>query len=94
MDTDDSFKAASAQFLGWLNQNGTTVSDKIELADLRNRNAGRGVGMLTLPRWPLVYDLTLISFKLPPKISPKTRLYSLFLAARFSPLKLLDYPPS
>ena len=39
----DNFISRSQSFLHWLKQHGTTVSPKIELADLRSRNAGRGV---------------------------------------------------
>lgn len=42
-DTDDGFHHKSKAFLHWLQQNGTTFSPKIELADLRYRDAGRGV---------------------------------------------------
>ncbi|KAF2484775.1 hypothetical protein BDY17DRAFT_237332, partial [Neohortaea acidophila] len=37
------FAQLSLRFLSWLTENGTSVSPKIELADLRHRNAGRGV---------------------------------------------------
>ncbi|KAK5121981.1 hypothetical protein LTR85_004553 [Meristemomyces frigidus] len=40
---DDDFSAKSDSFVQWLHRNGTTISPKIELADLRSRNAGRGV---------------------------------------------------
>ncbi|KAF2159865.1 hypothetical protein M409DRAFT_70755 [Zasmidium cellare ATCC 36951] len=45
MDTreDDDFRARSEAFISWLEQNGATISDKIELADLRQQGAGRGV---------------------------------------------------
>jgi SET domain-containing protein 6 len=49
MDVDmdaDHFVSASNAFLTWLKQTGSTISDKIELADLRQQGAGRGVGML------------------------------------------------
>lgn len=39
---DDSFNNASARFLTWLRINGTSISHKLELADLRSRSAGRG----------------------------------------------------
>jgi N-lysine methyltransferase SETD6 len=37
------FTHRSANFLNWLRYNGTTISSKIELADLRNHDAGRGI---------------------------------------------------
>ncbi|KAK5107269.1 hypothetical protein LTR62_001585 [Meristemomyces frigidus] len=37
------FEQASASFILWLEQQGTTVTNKIELVDLRLRGAGRGV---------------------------------------------------
>lgn len=40
---DDAFNAGSAKFIGWLNDNGTTISSKVQLADLRHLSAGRGV---------------------------------------------------
>ncbi|KAM3418102.1 Ribosomal lysine N-methyltransferase 4 [Cercospora zeina] len=42
MDVDD-FQHASDAFLNWLKNNGATISPKIQLADLRDRAAGRGV---------------------------------------------------
>lgn len=49
MDTreDDDFQARSEAFITWLKQNGATISNKIELADLRQQGAGRGVGTWT-----------------------------------------------
>ncbi|GAB7362107.1 hypothetical protein MBLNU230_g2136t1 [Neophaeotheca triangularis] len=47
MDLDDSFRSASNHFLAWLKRNGTTISEKIQLADLRGRKAGRGVVALS-----------------------------------------------
>ncbi|KAK5681316.1 Ribosomal lysine N-methyltransferase 4 [Elasticomyces elasticus] len=41
-ETDD-FEAKSQSFLAWLQQHGTTISPKIELADLRQDGCGRGV---------------------------------------------------
>ncbi|KAK3652264.1 Ribosomal lysine N-methyltransferase 4 [Elasticomyces elasticus] len=41
-ETDD-FQAKSQSFLAWLQQHGTTISPKIELADLRQDGCGRGV---------------------------------------------------
>ncbi len=40
---DDRFELLSTKFLDWLKQNGANISSKIELQDLRHRNAGRGV---------------------------------------------------
>ncbi|KNG48379.1 set domain-containing protein [Stemphylium lycopersici] len=37
------FDGASQAFLAWLRQNGAEISPKIQLEDLRNRDAGRGV---------------------------------------------------
>lgn len=42
LDEDD-FNELSVAFLDWLRENGAVLSSKIELADLRHRNAGRGV---------------------------------------------------
>ncbi|KAK5690739.1 Ribosomal lysine N-methyltransferase 4 [Elasticomyces elasticus] len=39
----DDFQAKSQSFLAWLQQHGTTISPKIELADLRQDGCGRGV---------------------------------------------------
>ncbi|KAK4957353.1 Ribosomal lysine N-methyltransferase 4 [Elasticomyces elasticus] len=39
----DDFQARSQSFLAWLQQHGTTISPKIELADLRQDGCGRGV---------------------------------------------------
>ena len=48
MDTtdDDDFQSKSAAFTSWLQQQGASLSSKIQIADLRAQNAGRGVGML------------------------------------------------
>ena len=47
---DGSYSAATVAFVNWLRASGTTVSDKIDLIDMRNQGAGRGVGMkITLP---------------------------------------------
>ncbi|CAK4030974.1 Ribosomal lysine N-methyltransferase 4 [Lecanosticta acicola] len=45
MDTsdDDDFRAKSDAFVNWLQHRGATISNKIQLADLRAQNAGRGV---------------------------------------------------
>jgi hypothetical protein len=43
----DHFEKLSSKFLEWFQSNpGTRLSAKTTLADLRSRNAGRGVGML------------------------------------------------
>ncbi|KAK6433814.1 Ribosomal lysine N-methyltransferase 4 [Oleoguttula sp. CCFEE 5521] len=42
MEVDD-FVTKSQTFVSWLEKSGVTISDKIELADLRSRGAGRGV---------------------------------------------------
>ncbi|EME82409.1 uncharacterized protein MYCFIDRAFT_40308 [Pseudocercospora fijiensis CIRAD86] len=42
MDIDD-FQSMSDKFLTWLKNTGATISPKIQLADLRDRAAGRGV---------------------------------------------------
>jgi SET domain-containing protein 6 len=38
------FDSASQTFLAWLKQCGAEISPKIKLQDLRNQDAGRGVG--------------------------------------------------
>jgi SET domain-containing protein 6 len=38
------FDGASQTFLAWLKQSGAEISPKIKLEDLRNKDAGRGVG--------------------------------------------------
>ena len=38
------FDNASQAFLAWLRQSGAEISPRIKLADLRNKDAGRGVG--------------------------------------------------
>lgn len=48
MDVDDDFATRSAAFLSWLQASDATLSEKIELADLRQQNAGRGVGIAYL----------------------------------------------
>lgn len=40
---DDAFNEHTANFLDWLECNGTSTSSKIELADLRSQSAGRGL---------------------------------------------------
>ena len=42
---DGSYSAATVAFVNWLRAGGTTVSDKIDLVDMRDQGAGRGVGM-------------------------------------------------
>lgn len=44
MDVDDDFNEKTAAFTTWLRSSGATLSDKIELVDLRSQHAGRGVG--------------------------------------------------
>ncbi|KAK4543139.1 hypothetical protein LTR36_005917 [Oleoguttula mirabilis] len=39
----EEFASKSEAFITWLHQSGTTISPKIQLADLRSRDAGRGV---------------------------------------------------
>lgn len=41
---DGNYTNATLAFVKWLEANGTTVSDKIDLVDMRNQDAGRGVG--------------------------------------------------
>lgn len=49
----DSFHRQSDEFMAWLVQNpGVRVNSKIRIADLRSRDAGRGVGMF-LVSFPL-----------------------------------------
>jgi SET domain-containing protein 6 len=38
------FDGASQNFLTWLKQSGAEISPKINLEDLRTKDAGRGVG--------------------------------------------------
>ena len=47
MDTseEDDFQERSKAFVNWLKENGASISAKIKLDDLRQQNAGRGVGM-------------------------------------------------
>ncbi|USP75710.1 hypothetical protein yc1106_02984 [Curvularia clavata] len=50
------FDGASETFLAWLKHTGAQINPKIRLEDLRNRDAGRGVGVLNnsftvLQRW-------------------------------------------
>ena len=42
-ELENSFKELSERFLDWLNRNGTNISHKIGLVDLRIRGSGRGV---------------------------------------------------
>lgn len=44
MDVDDDFVERSNAFVDWLRSSGAKLSDKIEIADLRQQHAGRGVG--------------------------------------------------
>ena len=59
MDVDDDFAEKSGAFANWLQSSGATLSDKIELADLRQHNAGRGVGtaFLSLCQWACEHEL-------------------------------------
>lgn len=41
---EDTFNEKTEDFLEWLKATGTTVSDSIELVDLRQQGAGRAVG--------------------------------------------------
>ena len=41
---DDDFTEKTKTFLGWFGNQRTTISPKIQLADLRLHNAGRGIG--------------------------------------------------
>lgn len=43
---DDGFEERSNVFMAWLKSTGAEISEKIQLADLRGQNAGRGVGKL------------------------------------------------
>nr|OQO15547.1 hypothetical protein B0A51_17414 [Rachicladosporium sp. CCFEE 5018] len=44
VDTEvDDFVTKSQTFISWLGKSGVTISDKIQLADLRSKGAGRGV---------------------------------------------------
>jgi len=38
------FDGASQTFLAWLKASGAEISPKVKLQDLRNQDAGRGVG--------------------------------------------------
>lgn len=49
MAADDDFQVKSAAFLAWLQKNGCEISPAVQLADLRERGAGRGVGAFVLP---------------------------------------------
>ena len=43
---DEDFQRTSANFMAWLGGlEGVVISPKIQLADLRSRDAGRGVSM-------------------------------------------------
>lgn len=46
---EDDFARTSSNFMSWLQQRGISVSPKISLADLRDQDAGRGVGTVSLP---------------------------------------------
>jgi SET domain-containing protein 6 len=49
----DTFNWQSSAFLNWLSNSGAEINPKIEIADLRDRNAGRGVGT---PGYPSNYS--------------------------------------
>jgi hypothetical protein len=44
MEVDDDFVERSNTFMNWLQSSGAKLSDNIEIADLRQQHAGRGVG--------------------------------------------------
>jgi hypothetical protein len=54
----DPFEEASTAFLAWLRSSGADISSKIELKDLRDREAGRGVGKQAPPTWLLAAIFT------------------------------------
>ena len=57
MMEDDDFHTRSAEFFSWLKQqDGVSVSPKIQLADLRSSGAGRGVGM-----YSILFDMSRVS---------------------------------
>lgn len=59
---DEDFNQKTASFLKWFKLlQGATTNPKIEIADLRNRNAGRGIGMLHTTK-----SLRIIRLKLSP----------------------------
>lgn len=43
---DGNYTGATIAFVNWLEANGTTVSEKIDLIDMRNQDSGRGVGTI------------------------------------------------
>lgn len=43
---NENYTNATVSFVSWLQANGTAVSEKINLVDIRNQDAGRGVGMI------------------------------------------------
>lgn len=45
----DEYQVKSRAFCNWFQTRRTTISSKIQLADLRHRNAGRGVGVSSFP---------------------------------------------
>ncbi len=59
MEVDDDFTSRSAAFISWLKSAGAILGDRIELADLRQHHAGRGVGTAFLKQ-SLVLELLLI----------------------------------
>ncbi|KAK6434826.1 Ribosomal lysine N-methyltransferase 4 [Oleoguttula sp. CCFEE 5521] len=67
MEVDD-FVTKSQTFVSWLEKAGVTISDKIELADLRNRGAGRGV----VARKDIAEDEVLFTIPRTSILSPET----------------------
>lgn len=49
MELDDDFLSKTQTFHNWLRSSGATINDGIEIADLRQQNAGRGVGIAFYP---------------------------------------------
>ncbi|KAL1304479.1 hypothetical protein AAFC00_003469 [Neodothiora populina] len=45
---DDDFSERTRSFLSWFQSRRSNISPKIQLADLRYRNSGRGVGKSSL----------------------------------------------
>lgn len=47
MPTNDDFRQTTTAFLTWFRQlQGENVNSKVEIVDMRNRKAGRGIGKL------------------------------------------------
>ena len=69
-DMEDEFQQNTLSFLAWFQNQRTSISPKIRVADLRHRNAGRGVGSYVSP----------LSFHIviwPTSLSPHTSPYSI-----------------